>query len=255
MPAKLTVISGCPTFKEEVLKRAIDLSAALVGLITLSPILLLAMLTVWLQDFEAPIFLGRRVGKDGRTFNMVKLRSMVKNADGYGIDSTASTDVRITPLGHFIRRFKIDEILQLWNVLVGEMSLVGPRPNIESAVASYTPDERQLISVTPGITDLSSIVFSDEADILAGSDDPDLRYDQLIRPWKSRLGLLYVERHNIAMDLRIIFLTVIAIYNRRRALKGVNEILIELNTPDEIIAVSLREKELTPHTPPGMVES
>ena len=233
------------------MKRVIDLSGALFGLIMLSPVLLLAMTLIWLQDFESPIFRGQRVGKDGRVFNMVKLRSMVTGADKTGVSSTAATDKRITPIGKFVRRFKLDELLQLWNVLVGEMSLVGPRPNTIEAVEGYTSEERQLVSVRPGITDISSIVFSDEGDILAGSDDPDHDYDQLIRPWKSRLGLLYVRHNTIMLDLRIIVLTIIAILNRRMALAGVNRILRALDAPGDLITVALRDSKLTPHLPPG----
>jgi lipopolysaccharide/colanic/teichoic acid biosynthesis glycosyltransferase len=114
---------------------------------------------------------------------------MIKNADQSGVDSTGAADRRITPVGHFIRRYKLDEITQLWNVLKGDMSLVGPRPNVQRETDMYTGIERRLLSVKPGITDFSSIVFSDEGDILKDHADPDIAYNQLIRPGKSALGL------------------------------------------------------------------
>ena len=125
---------------------------------------------------------------------MVKIRSMIINADKTGVDSTSSDDMRITSVGKVIRKLKLDELSQLWNVLIGDMSLVGPRPNVKSETDLYTKIEKNLLNVKPGITDFSSIVFSDEGDILSGSDDPDLLYNQLIRPWKSRLSLFYIEK-------------------------------------------------------------
>ena len=104
-----------------------------------------------------------------RDFRMVKLRSMVINADASGVNSTSNTDTRITAVGRFIRKFKLDELMQLWNVLIGDMSLVGPRPNVRSETDMYTPVERKLLTVRPGITDLASIVFSDEGEILSRS--------------------------------------------------------------------------------------
>ncbi|MEO8577078.1 MAG: sugar transferase, partial [Gemmatimonadales bacterium] len=174
------------------MKRLLDIMAATLGLVLLSPLLILLGVAIWLQDYHSPFYIANRVGRGERSFRMVKFRSMVVKADKSGVDSTAGDDPRITSLGRFIRRFKLDEIPQLWNVLRGSMSLVGPRPNVERETVLYTPDEKRLLSVRPGITDLASIVFADEGEILQGSDDPDLKYNQVIRPWKSRLGLLYI---------------------------------------------------------------
>ena len=216
-----------------------------------SPILLPAIVAVWLQDFRSPFYVASRVGKGGKPFRMVKLRSMVMGADASGVDSTADDDGRITFLGRWVRRFKLDEATQFWNVLKGDMSVVGPRPNVEREVALYTAEEHGLLNVRPGITDLSSIVFADEGDVLAGSEDPDLRYNQVIRPWKSRLGLLYVERASLFLDLRIIFLTAVAILSRNAALGGVCSILRQLNADPALLEVSTRKNALTPHPPPG----
>ena len=174
------------------MKRVIDFSAAVFGGLLLTPLLVTVAFLVWLQDRRSPFYIAPAVARGGGTFDMVKFRSMVKNADRAGIDSTSANDQRITGIGRFIRRFKIDELPQLWNVAKGDMSLVGPRPNVVREVDLYTAEERHLLDARPGITDLASIVFADEGDILADKADPDIAYNQLIRPGKSRLGLFYV---------------------------------------------------------------
>ena len=233
------------------MKRLFDVAFSLTGLLILSPIFLLFMILIWLQDFHSPFYIAPRVGKNGKTFKMVKLRSMVVNADKSGVDSTKSDDKRITWVGHFIRKFKLDELSQLWNVLCGHMSFVGPRPNVERDVKLYTEIEKKLLNVKPGITDFSSIVFSDEGDILSGSSDPDLKYNQVIRPWKSRLGLLYIEKRNFFMDLYIIFLTVCAVFSKETALHGVQSIVSKINGDSKLLKVILRKEPLIPFPPPG----
>ena len=153
------------------LKRLFDVTASAFGLVLSSPVLLPVMLLVWLQDKHSPFYVSPRVGRNDQPFKMIKLRSMVINADKSGIDSTAANDNRITALGQFIRRYKLDELTQLWNVLKGDMSLVGPRPNVKRETDLYTPVERKLLDVKPGITDISSIVFSDEKDLPAAPTD------------------------------------------------------------------------------------
>ena len=133
-----------------------------------SPVLLPVMFLVWWQDRHSPFYVASRVGLDQRPFRMVKLRSMRIGADKSGVDSTSAGDSRITPVGHFIRRYKLDELTQLWNVLIGDMSLVGPRPNVERETRLYTDLEQRLLTVKPGITDYASIVFADEGEILQG---------------------------------------------------------------------------------------
>lgn len=232
-------------------KRFIDFFSSALGLVAVSPIMLPVMLLVWLQDRHSPFYVADRVGYRGRNFRMVKLRSMVINADKSGVDSTSANDMRITTVGHFIRRFKLDELSQLWNVMIGDMSLVGPRPNVASEVERYTDEERGLLEAKPGITDISSIIFSDEGDILRDSEDPDLDYNRLIRPWKSRTGLFYIEKQALALDLALIGLTIVAIFSKRRALSVLSAILLRLDAPDELIAVAARKHDLTPHAPPG----
>lgn len=236
------------------LKRLLDIFAAATGLVVLSPFLCVFCLLVWLQDFKSPFYVARRAGRHSRIFRMVKLRSMVVSADRSGVSSTSATDSRITPIGRFIRRFKLDELTQLWNVLIGDMSLVGPRPQVTSEIPRYTSEEMRILSVRPGITDLASIVFADEGEILSGALDTDLRYDQLIRPWKSRLALFYITHRTFLLDFRIIALTVIAILSRSRALNSVVSILQELGSDQRLIEVAKREKPLEPFHPPGATQ-
>jgi len=142
----------------------------------------------------------------------------------------------------------------LWNVLKGDMSLVGPRPNVERETASYTVVERRLLTVRPGITDFASIVFADEGEILAGRADPDLAYNQLIRPWKSRLGLFYVDHASMLLDLRLIWLTALAVVSRPRALKAVARLLERLGADEELVRIARRLEPLVPYPPPGADE-
>ena len=237
------------------MKRLLDLVAATLGLLVLSPLLIVLSILIWLQDYHSPFYIANRMGRGERPFRMVKFRSMVIRADLSGVDSTAGDDPRITSLGKFIRRFKLDEIPQLWNVLKGEMSLVGPRPNVERETVLYTPDEKRLLSVRPGITDLASIVFADEGEILQGSPDPDLKYNQVIRPWKSRLGLLYVNaRPSVARDLRVILLTVKGAVDRSAALSGVYRIASQLGASSELLTIITRQQPLPAAAPPGASE-
>lgn len=234
--------------------RSLDIGLSLIGLIAFSPVILAAMVAVWWQDGHSPFYVAKRAGRGERPFDMIKLRSMVKNADSTGVASTSNTDMRITRVGHLIRRYKLDEITQLWNVLKGDMSLVGPRPNVLQAVAGYSSEEKRLLTVQPGITDLASIVFSDEGEILRNSPDPDLLYEQIIRPWKSRLGLFYIEQRSLSLNLQLIFLTVVAIANKPAALNGVHRILVRSGADPKLIDVALRDKPLPAFPPPGMAE-
>ncbi len=236
------------------LKRLIDLVVSISALLLLWPLILLFMVLVWLQDFRSPFYIAPRVARGGGTFRMVKLRSMVVNADKSGVDSTSSGDMRITTVGRIIRKLKLDELTQLWNVAKGDMSLVGPRPQVQRDVDLYTNDERGLLAARPGITDFSSIVFADEGDILDGRDDPDLAYQQLIRPWKSRLGLFYIENQSVLLDLELVGLTVLNAVSRRAALARVHGRLLKLGAPKKLASVALRLEPLSPHAPPGASE-
>jgi len=176
---------------------------------------------------------------------------MVVNADKSGVDSTSANDTRITPLGALIRKYKIDEIPNFFNIFKGDMSFVGPRPNVKRETDIYTDEEKKLLSVKPGITDFASIVFSDEGEILKDSKDPDLDYNQLIRPWKSRLGIFYINKRNLFIDLKLILITAIAILSRQKALNLVKKLLIKSKADKKLISVSTRQVSLVPTPPPG----
>ncbi len=237
------------------MKRTLDLLVAGAGLALLSPLLIVLAIAIYLQDYHSPFYIASRVGRGEKPFRMVKFRSMVVKADTSGVDSTAGDDPRITSLGRFIRRFKLDEIPQLWNVLRGEMSLVGPRPNVQRETVLYTADEKRLLRVRPGITDLASIVFADEGEILEGSDDPDLRYNQIIRPWKSRLGLLYVDATpSVARDISVIGLTIRGAIDRSAALAAVHALAASLGAPNDLLDVVRRTAPLPAAAPPGAAE-
>jgi len=236
------------------MKRLVDIMVSVIGLIVLSPVIVPVLLLVWFQDWHSPFYVADRVGQGARAFKMIKVRSMVVNADKSGVDSTSSDDLRITGVGRFIRRYKIDEVSQLINVLFGSMSLVGPRPNVQRDVELYTSEEKRLLTIKPGITDISSIVFSDEGEILKGFTDPDLAYNQRIRPGKGELGLLYVDNCNLSLDFKLIFITVVAIFSKKLALRWLQPILVSLGASKELLALAKREAELVPRPPVGATE-
>jgi lipopolysaccharide/colanic/teichoic acid biosynthesis glycosyltransferase len=227
------------------MRRLLDIAVSTWGLFVLAPPLCFILFLVWRQDGHNPFYVADRVGKDGTPFRMVKIRSMVIHADKSGVESTSASDIRITPLGHFIRRWKIDEFSQLWNVLKGDMSLVGPRPNTIAEVATYADWERELLNVRPGITDFSSIVFSDEGDILNDSTDPDADYTRLIRPWKGQLGLLYVNNPSLLLNLQLIWFTVRAIFYKKSTLQKLQPIFARHGANNELLAVARRERPLS----------
>jgi lipopolysaccharide/colanic/teichoic acid biosynthesis glycosyltransferase len=193
-------------------KRVFDLLASLCALVVLSPLLALLALLIKQHDGGPVFYAGRRVGKDGKPFGMYKFRSMVLNADTIGGSSTPDDDPRVTPIGRVLRRYKLDELPQFLNVLRGEMSIVGPRPQVQWAVDLYTPEEREVLSVKPGITDFASVRFPNEGEILRGSTDPDKDYMEKIHPEKMRLNLQYVRTRSLLTDLRLIAETAAAIF-------------------------------------------
>ena len=234
------------------MKRIFDILVSFFGLLFMSPILLVFMYLIYRQDKHSPLYIAPRVGKNEKMFNIIKLRSMSINADKNGVNSTSLNDARITPVGYKIRKYKLDEFTQLWNVLIGDMSLVGPRPNVLADTNLYTNVERKLLTVRPGITDFSSIVFSDEGKILENKKDPDLAYNQLIRPWKSRLGLIYIQNQSLLLDVKIIIYTLIAIISKQRALNWSSSQLESLNVDSNVVSISKRKVELYPFPPPGI---
>jgi len=197
-----------------VLKRLFDITVSLIGILVLSPVLLLVALLIKL-DSSGPIFYrGVRIGKDGRAFRIYKFRTMVVNAEKLGGPSTAGDDARLTKIGKLIRKYKLDELPQLFNVLEGDMSFVGPRPEVPLYVNMYTEEEKAILTVKPGITDWASLWNPDEGSILAGSADPEKAYMEKIRPIKLKLQLEYVKKHSFLTDIKIIFLTILKIIKR-----------------------------------------
>lgn len=209
----LGVQAVCASYQRNILsqtmlKRSFDVAAAAIGLIVFSPLLI--GVAIWVRlDSPGPIFYrGRRGGRGNRPFGIYKFRSMVTNADKIGGSSTAGEDPRVTKSGRFIRRYKIDELSQLINVLVGDMSLVGPRPEITAYTDKYEGEFLQIMSIRPGITDWASIWNADEGGVLAGAADPDRAYEIIIQPTKLQLQLRYVRTRSFFSDLRIILYTV-----------------------------------------------
>ena len=233
------------------MKRLFDIIFALFGLIFTCPLQLIFLSLVWKEDKYNPFYIARRVGKNGNIFKMIKIRTMVVNADLSGVDSTSDNDPRITRIGSLIRKYKIDELPQLFNILIGDMSFVGPRPNVKRDTDLFTNLELKLLSIKPGLTDFASIVFSDESTILADSTDPDLTYHQLIRPDKSRLGLFYVKKNNIFMDIQIIIVTIFSLFSRRRSLRLLCLLLSNFGASKELVHIASRTSTLVPKSPPG----
>jgi len=233
------------------MKRLLDVWIAACALLLLVPLLAAVATAVWLEDGGSPWYRGLRVGRNGREFRMLKFRSMCPEAARSGVNSTASGDTRITRVGQFLRPLKLDELPQLWNVIAGEMSLVGPRPQVPEDASLYTAEERRMLEVRPGVTDLASIVFADEGEILAGSADPDLLYNQIVRPWKSRLALLYLERGCWITDARVLVWTAAALVSRRWALARVGRLLTRWGVGQPLYGIVRREAPLPAFPPPG----
>ncbi|MDQ7813021.1 sugar transferase [Brevundimonas sp.] len=232
-------------------KRLLDMIVASGLLVVSTPVIGLGALLVWAHDRQDPLYRQIRIGKDGAPFQLFKLRSMSAAEPGATSDTTGHNDPRITPVGSVLRKTKIDELPQLWNVLRGDMSLVGPRPQVPREVAQYTRVEHGLLRVRPGVTDYASIVYSDLGDIVAGAADPDIAYSQLVRPGKSRLGLFYVEKPSVLTDLAILCLTAAALIHGPFARAGVAALLQRLGADPSLVEVAARRKPLTPAPPPG----
>ncbi len=233
------------------MRRILDILVSIIGLVVSAPFIALAVLGVWLQDRQNPIYASWRVGKDGKQFRFYKIRTMVVNASKSGRHTTSADDPNVTALGRFLRKAKLDELLQFWTIIAGQMSLVGPRPNTPAVTQLYMQEERGMFATKPGLTDFSSIVFSDLDTIMAGAKDVNAAYDQTIRPWKSRLGLFYVAHASVLVDIQLLGLTALNFVNRPLALKGVIKLLRNLNAPDELIEVAARREPPRACEPPG----
>jgi len=189
-------------------KRLLDLVVAVVGLVTLSPLLLVVAVLIRLGDGGPVFYRGVRVGRHGRSFRVFKFRTMRVDAEKIGGASTAADDPRVTRVGRWLRKWKIDELPELLNVVVGEMSVVGPRPEVERYVRLMSDEERVILSVPPGLTDWATLWNSDEGAVLAGTANPERAYLEIIRPEKIRLQLEYVRRRSLWIDFVILLQTI-----------------------------------------------
>ena len=189
------------------IKRLFDVVAAVVGLLVLSPLFALVALAIKLTSRGPVFFRQERVGRDFRPFRIYKFRTMVVDAPKLGGQITAGRDPRITSIGHLLRKTKLDELPQLLNVLSGEMSLVGPRPEVPKYVEMFRPQFAEVLSVRPGITDLASVKYRDENEILGRADDPEAAYVNQVLPDKLALATEYVRRASFWFDVRLIFAT------------------------------------------------
>ena len=202
------MIPGNDSVMNKVAKRLFDVFISLGGLIVLSPLIIVISVVIKLNDRGHVFYKAIRVGLNGKIFYMFKFRTMVLNADQIGPSSASVSDRRITRPGRFLRKFKMDEIPQLFNVIKGEMSIVGPRPEEKKFTDLFSDEEKIILTVKPGITDWASIWNSNEAELLEKSDNPDNTYMELIRPEKIRLQLKYIRNRNFFIDLKIFFLTI-----------------------------------------------
>ena len=192
-------------------KRAMDIAISTAALCVLWPVFLLIALAIVIDD-PGPVFYRQvRVGRGGRPFRIFKFRTMVVDADKKGLSITVGRDSRITRVGAFLRKTKLDELAQLLNVLCGQMSFVGPRPEVPRYVELYTPYQRQVLLVRPGITDYASIAYRNENDLLAGADDPERMYIETIMPDKIELNMKYLREISPLADVRLILKTIIAV--------------------------------------------
>ena len=203
------------------LKRVFDFVAAGLGLIVLSPALLIVALVIKVKNPGPVFYRGRRTGRDGVEFGLFKFRTMVSDAESLGGPSTGLNDPRVTNIGKTLRKYKIDELPNLINVLIGQMSLVGPRPEVPQYTSLYSGDEKLILSVRPGITDLSSIRYNDLASHV-GSENVDENFEKYVLPEKNRLRVEYVKTRSFLGDIRIIYRTFACLFDSRKRDNGVH---------------------------------
>ncbi len=197
----------------KIAKRCFDLCLTVPGVLLLSPVLLLVAIAIKLED-KGPVFFRQvRVGRGGTSFRMWKFRTMIVDAEQHGAQLTVGKDPRITRSGHWLRKSKLDELPQLFNVVTGEMSLVGPRPEVPRYVALYTPEQRRVLELIPGITDLASIKYRHENELLAAATDPERVYIEEVMPEKIAINLTYAQKANIFRDFSVIVGTLWKIFS------------------------------------------
>ena len=189
--------------------RFLDVLISFLGILVLSPALILISLLISVDSKGSTFYRQIRVGKDSKDFALLKFRTMKTDADKLGLLTIGGRDARITRIGYFLRKYKIDELPQLWNVLLGSMSLVGPRPEVRKYVQYYNTEQQQVLKVKPGITDWASIEYRNENEILSQSANPEKSYIEIVIPEKIRLNMIYIGKQNVSHYLKIIFYTFI----------------------------------------------
>lgn len=187
--------------------RIFDVILSFIGLLILSPFLLIVYLLIRLESKGGGFYAQTRTGKGGKPFQLYKFRSMRIGSDKKGLITVGEKDSRITKMGYFVRRYKIDELPQLWNVLKGDMSLVGPRPEVKKYTDRYYDEQKKVLSIKPGITDWASIKYVDENRILGEAENPDETYVKVIMPSKIALNMIYINNHTLKEYFKIIFAT------------------------------------------------
>ncbi|MEQ9062569.1 MAG: sugar transferase [Vicingaceae bacterium] len=198
------------------MKRAFDFFFSFLGILILLPIFLVISMAVLLGSGMPVFYLQERVGKEGTLFNLIKFRTMKPGSNHRGLLTIGDKDFRITREGYVLRKLKLDELPQLFNVLAGDMSLVGPRPEVSKYVEQYTEEQRAVLEVKPGVTDIASIIYINESELLAKSKNPENTYVKTIMPEKIRLNLEYLEKRNVFTDLAIILKTFTSIIKKSR---------------------------------------
>lgn len=196
------------------LKRSFDILSSGLGLLFISPILLIVSLAITLSSKGGVFYKQSRVGLNGVNFNILKFRTMFTGSDKKGLLTVGDRDPRVTPIGYYLRKYKLDELPQLINVLIGDMSLVGPRPEVSKYVNLYSKEDRVVLSIKPGITDYASIYFRNENEILNSSSNPEKKYIEEVMPLKLELNKKYIEEKGLLTDLKIIFMTLKSIFHK-----------------------------------------
>lgn len=194
-------------------KRIFDVCLAITGIIILSPLFIIIIVLILLSSGTPVFYVQNRVGRNGIDFGLLKFRTMFQNSDKLGYLTIGEHDRRITRIGYWLRKYKLDELPQLFNVLLGHMSFVGPRPEVDKYVKLYNEQQRRILSVKPGITDYASIKYINENEILAGAKNPEKLYINKIIPSKIRYNLTYIDHHDLWVDIKIIFSTLKKVFH------------------------------------------
>ncbi len=193
------------------MKRFFDIIFSLIGIIVLIPIYILISVAISLDSKGGVIYRQKRTGRGGKPFDVMKFRTMRPDSFAKGALTVGDRDPRVTKVGYFLRKYKLDELPQLFNVLFGDMSFVGPRPEVEKYTRLYNEEQKKVLSVRPGITDYASIKYRNESELLAKSDDPEKTYIDVIMPEKLNINLAYIKDNSVFKDVKIIFETFLAI--------------------------------------------